>query len=74
MLHSLLAGPFHDNLPRHKLFHQEDALQRVVDPQRRMFDVTTTSSTGCRVAIITSRTFLSRTDNQLKSTPGFLSM
>ncbi|CAG8059875.1 unnamed protein product, partial [Penicillium nalgiovense] len=34
----------------------EDALQRVVDPQRRMFDVTTTSSTGCRVAIITSRT------------------
>ncbi|OGE47359.1 hypothetical protein PENARI_c048G11836 [Penicillium arizonense] len=34
----------------------EDTLQKVVDPQRRMFDVTTTSSTRCRVAIITSRT------------------
>ncbi|KAJ5775840.1 uncharacterized protein N7511_000851 [Penicillium nucicola] len=34
-----------------------DILQKVVDPQRRLFDATTTtSSTGCRVAIITSRT------------------
>lgn len=33
----------------------EETLKEAVDPHRRIFDVPTANSTGCRVAIVTSR-------------------
>ncbi|KAJ6033832.1 hypothetical protein N7444_011603 [Penicillium canescens] len=33
----------------------EETLKKAVDPQRRIFDVPTATSAGCRVAIVTSR-------------------